>query len=211
MSVLAGKLRKETGKSATRKIRTDESMPAVMYGLKDNISMVVNPKELKKLIEAKGRNVLIELKIEGDSNRNVVLKEFQSHPLRSGWLHADFLEVDVSKRIRVKVPVVLIGNSPGEKQGGLVNHILRNLEIDSLPTNIPEKIEVQMNEVELNQVVHVSDLNIEEGIEIINDPKDAVVSVQVEKVREEKPAEAEEGEAAEATEPTEADAKKEDG
>ena len=208
MSVLAGKLRKETGKSATRKIRTEESMPAVMYGLKDNISMVVNPKELKKLIEAKGRNVLIELKIEGDSNRNVVLKEFQSHPLRSGWLHADFLEVDVSKRIRVKVPVVLIGNSPGEKQGGLVNHILRNLEIDSLPTNIPEKIEVQMNEVELNQVVHVSDLNIEEGIEIINDPKDAVVSVQVEKVREEKPAEAEEGEAAE---PTEADAKKEDG
>ncbi len=211
MSVLAGKLRTETGKSATRKIRNDEAMPAVMYGLKDNISMIVNPKELKKLIEAKGRNVLIELKIEGDSNRNVVLKEFQSHPLRSGWLHADFLEVDVSKKIRVKVPVVLVGNSPGEKQGGLVNHILRNLEVDSLPTNIPEKVEVQMNEVELNQVVHVSDLNAGEGVEIINDPNDAVVTVHVEKVKEEKPAEGEEGETDVAAEPAEAAAKKEDG
>ena len=84
MSALAGKLREVTGKSATRKIRTEESMPAVVYGLKDNVSMVVNPKELKKLIEVKGRNALIELKIEGASDRNVVLKEFQAHPLRSG-------------------------------------------------------------------------------------------------------------------------------
>ena len=77
MSVLAGKLRKETGKSATQKLRNEEAMPAVMYGLKDNLSMVVNPKELKKLLEEFGRNALIELNIEGDStsNRNVVLKE----------------------------------------------------------------------------------------------------------------------------------------
>lgn len=100
MSVLAGKLRKVTGKSATRDVRNDEAMPAVMYGLKDNFNLVVDPKELKKLIEENGRNALIELNIEGDSSRNVVLKEYQTHPLKSGWLHADFLEVDVAKKSR---------------------------------------------------------------------------------------------------------------
>ena len=212
MSALAGKLRETTGKSATRKLRNEEAMPAVMYGLKDNISMIINPKELKKLLEAKGRNALIELKIEGDADRSVVLKEFQSHPLRTGWIHADFLEVDVTKTIRVKVPVLLIGTSPGEKQGGLVNHIIRNLEVESIPRNIPEKIEIQMGEVQLNQVIHVSDLAVGDGVEIVNDPSDAVVTVHVEKVKEEK-AETEEGaegEAADAAAPADA-GKKEDG
>jgi len=213
MSALAGKLRETTGKSATRKLRNEEAMPAVMYGLKDNISMVINPKELKKLLEAKGRNALIELKIEGDADRSVVLKEFQSHPLRTGWIHADFLEVDVTKTIRVKVPVLLIGTSPGEKQGGLVNHIIRNLEVESIPSNIPEKIEIQMGEVQLNQVLHVSDLAVGDGVEIINDPSDAVVTVHVEKVKEEK-AEVEEGAEGEAADAADAPAdagKKEDG
>ena len=101
MSVLAGKIRETTGKSATRKLRSDEAMPAVLYGLKDNLNLTINPKELNKLLIARGRNALIELKIEGDADRSVVLKEFQSHPLRTAWLHADFLEVDVTKKIRV--------------------------------------------------------------------------------------------------------------
>lgn len=209
MSALAGKLRETTGKSATRKLRNDETMPAVLYGLKDNLSLTVNPKELNKLLIAKGRNALIELNIEGDSERSVVLKDYQSHPLRSGWIHADFLEVDVTKKIRVKVPVVLIGTSPGEKQGGLVNHIVRNLEVESIPSNIPEKIEIQMGEVQLDQVIHVSDLVMADGVQIINDPSDAVVTVHVEKVKEEK-AEVEEGAEGEAAAPDDTE-KKEDG
>ncbi len=186
MSALAGKLREVTGKSATRKLRSDEAMPAVIYGLKDNVSVVVNPKELKKLLEVNGRNALIELSIDGDTNRNVVLKDYQSHPLRQGWLHADFLEVDASKKIRVKVPVYLVGVSPGKKLGGMVNHILHDLEVECTPRNIPEKIEIQMSTVQLDDVVHVSDLVVGEGVEIINDPSDAVVTVHVEKVKEKK-------------------------
>ena len=142
----------------------------------------------------------------------VRLKEFQSYPLRTAWIHADFLEVDVTKKIRVKVPILLVGTSPGEKQGGLINHIIRNLEVESIPSNIPEKIEIQMGEVELNQVIHVSDLVIGEGVEIINDPSDAVVTVHVEKVKEET-VEADEGAEGEAVDTKEsADAgKKEDG
>jgi large subunit ribosomal protein L25 len=217
MSVLAGKLRKVTGKSATRDVRNDEAMPAVMYGLKDNLNLIVDPKELQKLLKENGRNALIELNIEGDSSRNVVLKEYQSHPLRSGWLHADFLEVDVTKKIKVKVPVVLVGTAPGEKQGGTINHIIRHLEIESTPRNIPEKIEFPIGEVQLNQVIHVSDLVVQEDVTIINLPTDVVLTLHEEKVKEEIPEgeeveegiEGEEAEAA-ASEPADAAGKKED-
>ncbi|MBC8283622.1 MAG: 50S ribosomal protein L25 [Nitrospinae bacterium] len=199
MSALTGKIREANGKSAARKLRTDECIPAVIYGLNDNVSVSVNPKELKKLIDAKGRNVLIELKVEGDSaeNRNVVLKELQTHPLRPGWLHIDFLEIDVSKKIKVKIPVELVGISPGEKQGGHVNHIIQALEIECLPIEIPEKVEVQMGEIQLNEMVHVSDLKLGGSVTILDDPNDVVVNVHLEKVKEEK-AEGEEGEEAEA-------------
>ena len=214
MSVLAGKLRKVTGKSTTRDVRNDEAMPAVMYGLKDNLNLIVDPKELQKLLKENGRNALIELNIEGDSSRKVVLKEYQSHPLRSGWLHADFLEVDVTKKIKVKVPVVLVGTAPGEKLGGMINHIIRHLEIESTPRNIPEKIELPIGEVQLNQVIHVSDLVVQEDVTIINLPTDVVLTLHEEKVKEEKPegeegAEGEEAEAA-ASEPADAAGKKED-
>ena len=157
--------------------------------------MSVNPKEVKKLIDAKGRNVLIELKVEGDSaeNRNVVLKEFQTHPLKPSWLHIDFLEIDVSKKIKVKVPIELIGVSLGEKQGGHVNHIIRALEIESLPQDIPEKVEVQMGGVELNEMIRVSDLTLDESLTILNNLNDVVVNVHLEKIKEET-AEVEEGE-----------------
>ena len=214
MSVLAGKLRKVTGKSATRDVRNDEAMPAVMYGLKDNLNLIVDPKELQKLLKENGRNALIELNIEGDPSRNVVLKEYQSHPLRSGWLHADFLEVDVTKKIKVKVPVVLVGTAPGEKLGGMINHIIRHLEIESTPRNIPEKIELPIGEVQLNQVIYVSELVVQEDVTIINLPTDVVLTLHEEKVKEEKPedeevAEGEEAEAA-ASEPADAAGKKED-
>ncbi len=216
MSVLTGKIREAKGKSAARKLRTDECIPAVLYGLKENVSLSVNPKELKKLIEAKGKNVLIELNVEGDSTdyRKVVIKEFQAHPLKSGMIHVDFLEIDVNKKLKVKIPVVLKGVSPGEKQGGHVNHIVRALEIESLPKDIPENLEVDMSGVELNQMIHVSDLNLGEAVTVMNDPNEVVVNVHLEKVKEEKAEDAEVEEGAEDAAPAESkddSGKKEDG
>ena len=216
MSVLTGKIREPKGKSAARKLRTDECIPAVLYGLKENVSLSVNPKELNKLIEAKGQNVLIELKVKGDSvnNRKVVIKEFQAHPLKSGMIHVDFLEIDVTKKIKVKIPVVLNGVSPGEKQGGHVNHIVRALDIESLPKDIPEKMDVDMSTVELNQMIHISDLNLGEAVTVLNDPNEVVVNVHLEKIKEENPEEGEVEEGAEDAAPAESKddgGKKEDG
>ena len=220
---LNGKIREGRGKGANRRLRGEGLLPAVVYGGKANVSFTVNPKELKKLIEQAGINSLIELVIEGDSEKKrvVVLKDHQQHPIRDGWDHADFLEVDMQQAIKVDVPIILEGHSPGEKQGGLVELNLHTLAVKCLPGQIPESIKVDMTQVELDQVIHVSDLTVPDNLEVLDNPSASVVSVHEVKIIEEAPAEEElvegaeegveapEGEKAEdQAEPAEAEAEK---
>jgi large subunit ribosomal protein L25 len=210
---LKGKIREGRGKGANRKLRAEGYLPAVVYGGKSQVSLTVNPKELKKLIEKEGINSLIELAIEGDSEpkRVVVLKDHQQHPIRSGWEHADFLEVNMQQEIKVDVPIILEGSSPGEKLGGMVEQNLHTLNVKCLPGEIPESIKVDMTQVQLDQVVHISDLVVGENLEILDHLSEAVVSVHQVKVREAKVAEegaAEEGEEASTEAGESADAEK---
>jgi len=124
--------------------------------------------------------------LEGDKQRKVILKEFQSHPLKELWVHVDFLEVDVSKTVKVNVDVHLIGKSAGEKMGGLVNQVLKFIHVECLPADIPQFVDLDVTNVELDQVLHVSDLSLPNKIKILNLPNEAVVSVHLEKVKEEK-------------------------
>jgi len=215
---LQGKIRERTGKSAARKLRRDNLLPGVLYGLKDNINLTVHPKELRKIIVEQGTNTLINLSLKGDGqpSRTVVMKAYQAHPLKKTWRHVDFLEIDMNKKIRVSVPIKLTGHSPGEKQDGVVNHVLKILDVECLPMDIPQVIEVPMEEVQLGQVVHVSELNLKEGLTVHNRPGDPVVSVYLQKVKAEKTEEEAEGEtvegeavAAEGAPQTEAAEKKE--
>lgn len=185
-ATLNGQIRVQGSKSDARKIRREASLPAVLYGLKDNVSLKVNQKELGKVMEKHGHNVLIALTIEGDSTqqRQVIVKDYQRHPLQTDWLHVDFLEIDMHKKTRVLVPVKLVGHSPGEKQGGMVNHAIKEIEVECLPGDIPDVIEINMADVKLGEVVHISDLKLSDKLEIMDDPGNAVVSVYVEKVKE---------------------------
>jgi len=184
--VLSGKIREKTGKVATKEVRRNGEIPAVLYGLKDNLSFSVFPGNLKDILKAKGQNALIDLSLEGDKQRKVILKEFQSHPLKELWVHVDFLEVDVSKTVKVNVDVHLIGKSAGEKMGGLVNQVLKFIHVECLPADIPQFVDLDVTNVELDQVLHVSDLSLPNKIKILNLPNEAVVSVHLEKVKEEK-------------------------
>ena len=190
---LKAKIREGRGKGANRRLRGEGLLPAVVYGGKANVSLTVNPKELQKLIEQAGINSLIELVIEGDSEKKrvVVLKDHQQHPIRDGWHHADFLEVDMQQEIKVDVPIILEGHSPGEKLGGLVEHNLHTLAVKCLPGEIPESIKVDMTQVQLDQVLHVSDLTVPDNLEVQNNPSESVVSVHEVKVKEEVPEEEE--------------------
>jgi large subunit ribosomal protein L25 len=209
---LKGKVREGRGKGANRKLRSEGMLPAVVYGGKSNVSFMVNPKELKKLIEQAGINSLIELAIEGDSEqkRVVVIKDHQQHPIRDGWEHADFLEVDMKQEIKVDVPIILEGSSPGEKLGGMVELNLHTLSVKCLPGEIPESIKIDMTKVELDQVVHISDLTVPDNIEILDNLSESVVSVHEVKVKEEAPAEEELVEGAEEGAEAPADAKAEE-
>ena len=189
--VLSGKIRERTGKVATKEVRRNGEIPAVLYGLKDNLSFSICPDNLKDILKAKGQNALINLKVEGNKQRKVILKEFQNHPLKELWVHVDFLEVDVTKTVKVSVNVNLVGKSAGEKMGGLVNQILKSLHVECLPVDIPQSIDVDVTGVELGQVLHISDLSFSDKIKVLHRPNEAVVSVYLEKIKEEKPAEEE--------------------
>lgn len=184
--VLSGKIREKTGKVATKEVRRNGEIPAVLYGLKDNLSFSVCADNLKDILTAKGQNALIDLNLEGNKKRKVILKEFQSHPLKERWVHVDFLEVDVVKPVKVNVDVHLIGKSAGEKMGGLVNQVLKSIHVECLPADIPQSVDLDVTAVELGQVLHVSDLSIPDKVKILHEPNEAIVSVHLEKVKEEK-------------------------
>jgi len=183
--VLSGKIREKTGKVATKEVRRNGEIPAVLYGLKDNLSFSVCPDNLKDILTAKGQNALIDLNLEGNKKRKVILKEFQSHPLKERWVHVDFLEVDVTKTVKVSVNVHLIGKSAGEKMGGLVNQVLKSIHVECLPVDIPQSVDLDVTAVELGQVLHVSDLSFPDKVKILHQPYEAVLSVHLEKVIEE--------------------------
>lgn len=190
--VLSGKIREKTGKVATKEVRRNGEIPAVLYGLKDNLSFSVCPENLKDILTAKGQNALIDLNLEGNKKRKVILKEFQSHPLKERWVHVDFLEVDVTKTVKVSVNVHLIGKSAGEKMGGLVNQVLKSIHVECLPVDIPQSVDLDVTAVELGQVLHVSDLSLPDKVKILHQPNEVILSVHLEKVKEEETTEDEE-------------------
>ena len=190
--VLSGKIREKTGKVATKEVRRNGEIPAVLYGLKDNLSFSVCPDNLKDILTAKGQNALIDLNLEGNKKRKVILKEFQSHPLKERWVHVDFLEVDVTKTVKVSVDVHLIGKSAGEKMGGLINLVLKSLQVECLPVDIPQSVDLDVTALELGQVLHVSDLSLPDKVKILHQPNEVILSVHLEKVKEEETTEDEE-------------------
>ncbi|MFQ5443677.1 MAG: 50S ribosomal protein L25 [Nitrospinales bacterium] len=189
---LKGKIREKIGKGASRQARREGQLVAVLYGKKDNLSFVLDPKQLNKIFREKGINAMIDLSLEGDSvkNRKVILKDYQAHPTRQAWVHADFFEVDMAQKITVSIPVKLVGACPGVKQGGVVNHIIRTLEVECLPGDIPELVEVSLAELELGQVIHVKDISFSDNLLIKNKPEETIVTVYEEK-EEVKPVEEE--------------------
>ena len=183
--VLSGKIRDKTGKVATKEVRRNGEIPAVLYGLKDNVSLSICPDNLSTIVKAKGKNALINLDLGGGKQRKVIVKDYQSHPLQELWVHVDFLEVDVTKVVKVSVNLNMVGKSAGEKMGGLVNQVIRSLHVECLPADIPHAIDVDVTNVELGQVLHVSDLSFSDKIKVLHRPNEVVVSVYLEKIKEE--------------------------
>jgi large subunit ribosomal protein L25 len=175
--VVPAESRSETGKNANRRLRSRGMIPGVLYAEgKDAVAVAVSPLEIGQVLRsAAGENTLFDLDL-GGTRRKVILKEFQREPLRGKILHADFYEVALDKKITVNVHVELEGTPVGVKvQGGLVDFVTRELEVECLPADIPERIQVDISHLELNKHLRVSDLRLGDKVAVLADP-DVVIA-----------------------------------
>jgi large subunit ribosomal protein L25 len=152
------------GKNEARRLRAAGRIPAVVYGAEKNkaLEIAVDPKALLRILHSdSGANTLIGLSLDGGATQ-VMVKEYQLDPIDHELLHADFYQVAMDKSITVTVPIVLKGEARGVKQqGGIVDFVHREIEIETLPGDIPENITVDISELMLNQGVRVRDLRVE--------------------------------------------------
>jgi len=187
--VVAAEKRTETGKNVNRRLRTRGLIPGVLYGAKSEATPVsVSPKEIGTILRsATGENTLFDLEL-GGSRRKVILKEFQVEPIKGRILHADFYEVALDKAIEVKVHIELQGLPVGVKvQGGVLDFVTRELEIECLPTDIPEKILVDVAELELGKHIRVGELKPPDRVKILTDPGLVVAHVVTPRAEEAAP------------------------
>lgn len=169
--VVPAESRSETGKNANRRLRSRGMIPGVLYAAgKDAVAVAISPREIGTILKsASGENTLFDLDL-GGHRRKVILKEFQREPLRGHILHADFYELALDKPLEVSVHIELVGTPVGVKlQGGIVDFVTRELEVECLPADIPEKIAVDISHLELNKHLRVSDLKLGDRVTVLAD------------------------------------------
>jgi large subunit ribosomal protein L25 len=184
-------------KNEANRLRATGKMPAIFYGpgkggkAAEAIAVTVDPKAVLRILHSdSGANTLINLKVDGRETR-VMLREYQLDPVTHQLLHADFYELAMDKAITVTVPIQLNGESKGVKQqGGLLDFVTREIEVECLPTDIPEHIDVDVTELMLHQSIRVRDLAVDPKWKAISDGDTMLVHIVVPKVEEEPVAEA---------------------
>lgn len=175
--------REETGTSKSNSLRRAGFIPCVVYGGKKSQALKIKRSELLRFLhEHKGENVIIDLKIAGDTKavkeNTVMIKDIQQDPVSEEVIHVDFNRISLTKTISVKVPVSTKGEAPGVKaDGGILEHVLWEMEIECLPKDLPKSIEVDVTSLKIGDAVHVKDIKFPEEIKVKHDPDTIVLSV----------------------------------
>ena len=196
MHALKGARRSAVGKGVARKLRQSGSIPAVYYGRgEEPIVLTVGLKELEEVIvKAEGSNVIVDLKVDGDGvgDRKALIREIQRDPVGGHILHLDLQHISLTERITVEVPIVLTGIPIGVKDGGgILEHLLRDVEVECLPTDIPSRLEIDVSALNIGDSLHVSDLRADK-VTILTEGERPIAAVVPPTVLEEvKPAEGE--------------------
>jgi len=186
---LSAELRTDLGKGASRRLRHAEKMPAILYGAgQDPVSLVFEQKDIRAYIEDEHfYTSILDLNINGKSEQ-VVVRDIQHHPYKIDPMHIDFQRVDEKHTLHMHVPLHFIGEekSPGVKAGGQVSRLEVEVEVECLPKNIPEFIEVDVSGMETGDIIHLTDLKLPANVEILalkqgEDHDTAVVSIHAPK------------------------------
>ena len=190
-------IRTSRGNGAARVLRSKGQVPAVLYGPgTEPVLLSVNTLALEQVLKkSTAGEVLVNLTIQnGDTtNRTAMIREMQTHPVSRKFLHVDFYEIALDRKLRVGVPVVTKGKSKGVELGGILQIVRREIEMLCLPLEIPDSIELDITDLDIGDAIHVQDIPLKEGLELPDDTNFTVLTV-VSPKREEEPAEeAEEG------------------
>lgn len=186
--ILKAEVRTATGKKIAKGLRKKLLIPANVYKSGHGaMSLQVSGDDINEILHTgAGSNVIITLKISGEGagkDKTVVIKEIQRHPVRDEILHVDFNEISLTEALKVSVPLTAHGEPVGVKvDGGILEHIMWELQIECLPTAIPEKIEVDVSGLKIGDAVHIKDVKTPPGVKVLADPEQIVMIVKPPKV-----------------------------
>jgi len=195
--------REAFGKNAARRIRQEGMVPAILYGPQtDAVALTLDKKDIFSILKSEsGENTLFRVSVDSDL-RDVMIKDYQADPVSDELIHVDLIQIVMDKAIQVAVPVILVGEAVGVKaEGGFVDFVSREIEIECLPTDIPEHIQVDISALHLHQSLKVEDITAPEGTAFADDPEMVVVMIQAPTKEEEIVVEEEEEVMAEGEEP----------
>lgn len=174
-------VREERGSRANRRLRRAGFVPGVLYGATHDepVSFKVGDHALRRVLV--DGSALIDVEIGGEKSVPAILKDRQLHPVRDEVVHIDFLEVNLSQKIRASVALELEGgdDAPGVKEGGILDHATREIEIEALPTDIPEQILVDVSALEIGSTLTLAEVTAPDGVEIVHEHADEVVVASV--------------------------------
>jgi large subunit ribosomal protein L25 len=181
--------RKSTGKGPARAIRRQGLIPGVLYGPKtEPILLTVAPFDLDRIYKESGsEHVILNLTIKngGTRNKTAMIKELQTTPVSSQYLHVDFYEISLEQEVTVKVPVELTGKSKGVESGGFVQLVRYELEVCCLPVDIPDKIQFDVSDLDIGDSIHVEDIQVSDKVKLLYDTNFTVATVVAPTVEEE--------------------------
>jgi large subunit ribosomal protein L25 len=171
----------QVGSRHVRRLRKEGMIPGVLYGKGHARAILVGERDLRvALTGPSGLHGIVDVVIEGQTTpHHAVLKDFQRHPIRGTLTHVDFHEVRLDRPIQATVNVQFIGESPGAKQGGVVQQVTRELRVEALPTAVPEHIEADISALEIGATVRVADLDAIEGVSFLDDPETVLANCSI--------------------------------
>ncbi len=182
--------RDRTGKGVARTLRREGQIPGVLYRGGSSLPIKINRKELSTFMQATaGEQVMVNLEFSGGEKKLALMKDYQVDPVKGDLLHTDFFEVSLTEEIRVTVSITTVGEAVGVKRdGGILQHGVRDIEIQCLPDSVPGHVEVDVSGLEAGKSIHVGDLSLGEGIKILADPGELIATVALPVVEEAAPA-----------------------
>ncbi|MGM0419830.1 MAG: 50S ribosomal protein L25/general stress protein Ctc [Bacillota bacterium] len=175
---LQAEAREETGKGVARRLRREGRIPGVVYGRdRQPQPLVVNPEMLKGKLDT---NAIVDLTIKSDeeeTTETVMIKDYQKHVIKNYLLHVDFHQISMDETITVTIPVNLVGKAFGIQEGGVMQQLMREVEIECLPSDIPDEFELDITELDVGDSLSVSDIEVGENVELVSSPDDVIVTI----------------------------------